>query len=297
MTRVLLPDLRKVVDQHDPVGETPVWSSALDGLYWANCEDPPRLQFWEASTGKCQTWPFAQRLGGYVLKRSGGALLALADGLYDLDLRTHALSKRVANDMSDASLHECRCDSHGRFWVGAIDRRVGPGNLQPEGGSFFRLEGARLVRVLTGISCSNGLAFSPDGTILYHSDAPTKIVYAWTVDPATGALSDQREFVRLAAEDGFCDGATVDAEGGYWMALVFAGKIRRYHPDGSLDLEIHLPFSNPTNIAFGGPKGSTLYVTTTCLSIGTPLKGEQLHGAVYSFEAGYRGLPEPLLQE
>jgi L-arabinonolactonase len=295
--RALSPDLITVVHRHNHVGETPVWSDTAGGLYWANCEDPAELQFWDASSGVCRTWPLPQRLGGYVLKRSGGALLALADGLYDMDLRTGALSKRISSELQHAALHECRCDPSGRFWVGSIDRRVGPGNLHPRGGSFFRLDGQRLVPVLNGISCSNGLAFSPDGTTLYHTDAPTSTVFAWTLDPATGELSNQREFVRLGPGEGFCDGATVDAEGGYWMALVFGGKIRRYRPDGSLDLEIRLPFANPTNVAFGGPARSTLYITTTRLSMGAPLEGEQMHGGLYCFASDYRGMPEPQLTE
>jgi L-arabinonolactonase len=292
--RVLSPELKHVVNRGDHVGETPIWSNARNGLYWVNCEAPPQLQFWDAASGDCKVWPVPQRLGGFVLERGGGAFLALADGLYDLDLDNGALSKRVACNLTHASLHECRCDRNGRVWVGSIDRRVGPDNLQPAGGTFFRLQGDRLIPVMSGISCSNGLAFSPDGKTLYHTDSPTRTVFSWTVDPLSGDLSNKREFARLEANDGFCDGATVDAEGGYWMALVFGGKIRRYLPDGTPDIEIPLPFASPSNVAFGGPDYATLYITTTKLSIGAPLRGEQMLGGLYSVECGYRGLPEPL---
>ncbi len=297
MARAFTPDLHLVIDRHDHVGETPVWSDARQGLFWVNCEQPPRLQFWGASSGEYQSWPLTQRLGGYVLKQSGNALLALADGLYDFDLQTGALSRRVPNHLEHASLHECRCDVRGRFWVGSIDRRVGPGNFEPKGGALHRLDGDRLVEVLTGITCSNGLAFSPDGDTLYHSDSTSRTVKAWRVDASTGRLGDERVFVRLNESEGFCDGATVDADGCYWMTLVYAGKIRKYLPSGELDLEMRLPFSNPTNVAFGGPHRSTLYITTTRLSIGTPLSGESMLGALYSTEVGSVGLPEPMLHE
>jgi L-arabinonolactonase len=297
MVRVLTPELKCVVNRNDYVGETPIWSRGRGGLFWANCEDPPRLQFWDARTRDCQDWPVPQRLGGFVIKRSGGILLALADGLYDLDSSSGALTKRLASDMPHAWLHECRCDPAGRLWVGSMDHRVGPDNLQPGGGRFFRLQGDELIPQVSGISCSNGLAFSPDGKTLYHTDAPTRTVCAWTIDPGTGDLSNKREFVRLEAAEGFCDGATVDVEGGYWMALVFAGKIRRYLPDGTPDVEIALPFSNPTNLAFGGADYSTLYITTTRMSIGTPLVGKPLLGGLYSFESEFRGAPEPMLAD
>lgn len=294
--RLISPPLRKVIDAADYVGESPVWSQARECLYWINCEHPSRLQCWHPASGERKEWPMPQRIGGFVLKRGGGALLALADGLYDMDLESGGLSKRIASEMTLASLHECRCDRTGRFWVGSIDRRVVPGKL-PAGGSFFRLEGNRLVAVASGISCSNGLAFSPDGTTLYHTDSPTRVVCAWTLDPVTAKLTDRRELIQLDPEEGFCDGATVDAEGGYWMAVVFGGKIRRYLPDGQLDLEIKLPFGNPTSLAFGGPGYSTLFVTTTRMSVGPKPEGEEMLGNVYALECPHRGLPEPMLAE
>ena len=295
--RTLSPQLRKVVDGSDYVGESPQWSPAEEALYWINCEHPSLIQRWHPASGERQSWPVPQRIGGFVLKRAGGALLALADGIYDMDLTTGALTQRVASQMAHASLHECRCDRSGRFWVGAIDRRVGPQNLLPSGGSLFRLDGRRLIPIADGISCSNGLAFSPDGTTLYHTDSPTRIVSAWTLDPRTGEVSQKRDFVRLSPEEGFCDGATVDADGGYWMALVFTGKLRRYLPDGALDLEVELPFSNPTSLAFGGVGYRTLFITTTRMSIGTALRGEQMHGSVYALDVDCHGLAEPLFNE
>jgi len=285
--------MRKAIDAGDYVGESPLWSEARQCLYWINCEQPPKLQCWYPASGERKVWPMPQRIGGLVLKRDGGALLALADGLYDMDLDNGNLSKRIASQMAFASLHECRCDRAGRFWVGSIDRRVVPGKL-PAGGSFFHLEEDRLVAVASGISCSNGLAFSPDGRTLYHTDSPTRVVCAWTVDPATGKLSDEREFIRLEPGEGFCDGATVDAEGGYWMAVVFGGKIRRYLPDGKLDLEVRLPFANPTSLAFGGTEFGTLFITTTKMSIGPAPAGAEMLGGVYALECPYRGLAEPM---
>jgi L-arabinonolactonase len=287
----------KVIDTHDHVGETPIWSSLHGGLFWANCEDPPRLQFWSATSGEVRTWRFTQRFGGFVLAGKDQVVVALADGLYALSLSSGALVKRAANPLEHAALHELRCDRQGRLWVGSIDRRVGPGNLLPSGGGLFAVRGSTLLPVMVGISCSNGLAFSPNGDRMYHTDSPTKIITVWDVDTNTGALANQRKFVTLDSSDGFCDGATVDSEGGYWASLVFNGKLRRYRPDGSVDLDIVLPFSNPTNIAFGGEDLATMYITTTRMSIGTPLTGEAMHGAVYSFESGFRGVPEPALRQ
>jgi L-arabinonolactonase len=289
--KVIKPDLELVIDSKNYLGETPVWSVGEQALYWVNCEQSPELHRWIKASGEHKVWPMPERIGGFVLKETGGALVVLASGLFDLDLESGALTKRLQATLEHAALHECQCDRQGRFWVGSIDHRVAPGVL-PEGGAFFRLDGNKLTEMFDGVSCSNGLAFSPDGRTLYHTDAPTQIVHAWDLDPKTGEISNRREFIKLEADQGFVDGATVDAEGGYWGAMVFAGKLHRYLPDGTLDTVVELPFATPTKIAFGGPDLGTLYITTMRMLVDGASDGL---GGVFAFTPGVKGLPDPLL--
>lgn len=64
------------------------------------------------------------------------------------------------------------------------------------------------------------------------------------------------------------DGATVDADGGYWLAIVGVGALRRYLPDGTLNRIVKRPVSSHAKAAFGGAQLETLYLTTTRLQIG-----------------------------
>jgi sugar lactone lactonase YvrE len=54
----------------------------------------------------------------------------------------------------------------------------------------------------------------------------------------------------------------ITADGELTTAIFGAGRIRRYRPDGRLDVEIRLPVTNPTSLAFGGPDLADLYVTS-----------------------------------
>lgn len=292
--KILEPKLDLAVTAGNYMSESPVWSVESQTLYWINCEDSPEIHCWRPKSGERRIWPMPERVGGVVLKQGGNtALVVLADGVYEFDLRSGALELIVRSPMKHAALHECACDRSGRLWVGAIDHRIDKPDMLPGGGSLFRLDGNRLVPVLEGVSCSNGLAFSPDGKTLYHTDAPTGVIEAYSLD-SSGSLSNRRQFVRLQPGEGFCDGATVDAEGGYWAALVFGGALRRYLPDGTLDLEVRLPFDNPTKVAFGGEDLQTLYITTTRMVLGAqPPKGQEMLGEIYSFRPGVKGLPEP----
>ena len=99
----------------------------------------------------------------------------------------------------------------------------------------------------------------------------------------------------LGDGEGFVDGATVDAEGGYWATLVSTGRLRRYLPDGTPDLEVVLPFNNPTKVTFGGKDMRRLFITSMSESLGgtEPL---ELDGGLFAFEPGVPGVPEPMLK-
>lgn len=288
--RLIDAELALVADAMDHCGESPVWVAEEDALYWVNTDRPAMLRRWRRSSGTIDDWPMPRRIGGFVRKAGGGVLLCLADGLYDFDLATRALRLRAPSPLTRASLHECRCDRQGRLWVGSIDHCIAPDNPSPGGGALFRLDGDRLIEIEDGISCSNGLAFSPDGRTMYHSDSTTGVIVARSIDAVTGTASERRDFVRLETGAGFCDGATVDADGGYWAALVFAGKLHRYDSGGHLDLVFDLPFDFPTKPAFGGESFRTLYLTTTRMFPGG--RGDGMLGKVYALNPGHVGLPD-----
>jgi L-arabinonolactonase len=289
--------VERVLDAGNYLGETPVWSAPEQVLYWVNCEHEAELHRWSPASGAHDVWPMPQRIGGFVLKPGGGALVVLADGLYDFDPGTAALTRRVASPLPpQVKLHECMCDRQGRLWVGAYDHDWSPQTPNSSKAAFFRLDRGGLTAVIPEIRVANGLAVSPDGRTLYAADSPSRRVDAFDLDPASGALSNKRIFLQLVDGEGFVDGATVDAEGCYWLAAVGAGKLRRYRPDGSLDRIIDLPFSNPTKPAFGGPGLDVIYVTSTKLPITLPgVAGAEQNGGLFAVKAGTRGIEDARL--
>ena len=293
-----MTDVARVLDAGNYLGETPIWSAEDQLLWWVNCEQPAELHRWSPATGKHDIWPMPARCGGFVTKASGGLLVVLADGLYDFDPDTTALSLRVASPLpAHVKLHECHCDRQGRFWVGAYDHHF-PADRNADGGFFFRLDGDRLTPVIDGIAVANGLAFSPDGRTMYATSSPSRKIEAFDLDPETGALFNRRTFIALTPEDrGHIDGATVDAEGGYWLTMVGAGELRRYRPDGTLDRIVALPFSNPTKPGFGGPDLATLYITSTRMPINTDAPGFDANGGLFAFVPGECGVAEVPLAE
>jgi L-arabinonolactonase len=287
-----------VLDADNHLGETPVWSSAEQALYWVNCEKPFALERWSPATGERRTWAMPKRVGGFALKAGGGILVVLADGIYEFNAASDRVSRRFPSPLpAHVALHETGVDRQGRLWMGAYDHHWSPANRESRDGALCRLDAEGLTPVVPGVSVANGLAFSPDGRILYIADSPSRRVEAFDLDPATGGLSNRRPFLELPPGEGHIDGATVDAEGGYWLAVVGIGQLRRYRPDGQLDRTIALPFSNPTKPAFGGRDLDVIYVTSTRLPITQPgVAGAELNGGLYAVQAGMTGLEEPLLR-
>ena len=121
----------------------------------------------------------------------------------------------------------------------------------PGAGAVHRLDPDGSTRVvLDGVTISNGLEWSPDGSFAYYNDTPTRRVDVFDFDPDTG-LSNRRPFVQLGEKRP--DGLTVDADGGVWVALNGDGRVHRYAADGRLDVVVEVAAAKTTACCLGGP--------------------------------------------
>ncbi len=269
------------------VGESPVWDETLQRLWWVDIR-APALHRTDPATGATETWPMPEAIGSLGLCRSGALLLSLRSGIHRFDpRRADAAPELVARPPGEPPhnrLNDGKVSPEGRFLVGSMDDRP---EKQPRA-ALHRLDpGGRCTRLAEGFTVSNGLAWSPDGRTLYHSDSRASVIWAWDYDPATGAIGGRRVFARPTQEQGRPDGAAVDAEGAYWSAGVSAGRLNRFLPDGTLDRCLPLPVRAPTMPCFGGPGLRTLFVTSLTPE-GEPHPND---GALIALDAGVAGTP------
>jgi hypothetical protein len=109
-------------------------------------------------------------------------------------------------------------------------------------GRLFRLDPDFSCRAVDeGFIVSNGIAWSPDDRTMYFADSRAETVFAYDCDAEEGAIRNRRVFFSTREIEGRCDGATVDAEGFYWCALVHGGAIARIDPKGRLERLIAMP--------------------------------------------------------
>jgi L-arabinonolactonase len=285
------PHLEIVRDGGDLLGEGPCWHGGEQALYWVDALKPAvnRLD----RSGRFDSWPMPAIIGSFVFRRSGGLVGALQTGFAAIDLHSGAVETLVdpEPDRPTNILNDGKCDRRGRYWCGSRN-----GDLVHPTGALHRLDTSLTVRRMDdGFIVSNGIAFSPDDRTMYFADTRAETVYAYDFDLDDGVISNRRVFFSTVDIAGRCDGATVDAEGFYWCALIHGGRIARIDPKGRFDRLIDLPVKHPTMCTFGGPDLDILYVTSAASMVPEAERAATPHaGALFALhDLGVKGLPEP----
>jgi gluconolactonase len=149
-----------------------------------------------------------------------------------------------------------------------------PGKEQPCHG-VYRLSPDGTLRLLVDdFALPNGLAFSPDESVLYIDDSAHKHIRALDVR-ADGTLANGRVLLDMASEDpGVPDGLKVDVQGNVFCTG--PGGVWVCGPEGTLRGRIVLP-ELPANLAWG-EDGTVLFLTarTSVYRLGTKTRGALL---------------------
>ena len=279
------------VDCKNVLGEGAVWCPREQLLWWIDISNPSLWRL-DPRTSRVDHWPLPKPPGSFALRQSGGFLFAFRTGFATLDAPGGALMWLDVPGLvlGDERFNDGKVDRAGRFWTGTLDRKLGSAI-----GQLYRVEaGFRVTAMDRGFTISNGIGWSPDDRTMYSTDTPSRRIYRYDFDPATGAISNRRVFVEAEPGHGGPDGMTVDAEGFVWSAQFDRWAIHRYAPDGRLDRAVRLPVQRPTTCMFGGPNLATLYVTSASMDLaGDALAAQPQAGGVFALDVGVRGLPEP----
>jgi sugar lactone lactonase YvrE len=293
MSKRLGISVRCAARSSDTVGESPVWSAREQALYWVDILGPT-IHRWEPASNARRSWPMPAAVGSIGLREAGGLVVALRSGFHLFDPATEALAllAHPEPDLPTNRLNDGKVAPDGAFWAGTMDDRA---DKQPVG-SLYRLGADHsCTRMATGFKVSNGLAWSPDGRTLYHSDSRAATIWRCAHDPATGAIGERKVFVAMRPEWGRPDGGAVDAEGCYWGCGISAGRINRFSPDGELVGWVDLPVTHPTMPCFGGPDLKTLYVTSLRENLtAEQLAATPLAGSVLALDVHVAGTPVAL---
>lgn len=251
------PDWELAWDSRCSVAESPVWDAANRRLLFADINGK-QINALSVDTGARQSWAFPEVVGSFGLCRSGRLVVAQRHHVILFDPASGTRT-RLTQDIQEPAtnrLNDGKVGPDGAFWVGSMDENS---PRKPIAALYRITPDGRMTREAEGIAVSNGLAWSPDGRTMYHSDSTAGIIQAWDFDPTRGARSNHRQLAKLTNEDGRPDGAATDAAGNYWSCGPSAGVLNCFSPTGALLAKHTFPVPGPTMPCFAD---SVLFVTS-----------------------------------
>lgn len=190
-------------------------------------------------------------IGNGIRFDSHGNML-IADYTKHNILKVDMATKNVtvfAHESGMSQPNDIAIDSKDRLYASDPDWKAGKGRI-------WRIDTNGKFTLLDSLGTANGIEVSPDGNTLYVN-ASRKL---WAYDLSSkGRVSNKRILIEFT--DFGMDGMRCDVEGNLYIARFGKGVVAKVSPEGKVIKEIPLTGKRPTNVAFGGKDGCTVYVT------------------------------------
>lgn len=220
-------------------------------------------------------------------------LLATQSGIFVREVKSGALSlihpleaDNAVTRSNDSRVHPC-----GAMWIGTMGKAA-----EKEAGAIYHFYRGKVQKLYSGITVSNAICFSADGSVGYFTDTPTGKVMRVDLDPATGVPNGQPTvFLRRDANlTGWADGAVMDADGLIWIAQWQGSCIRAYDNAANCVETIDLPTEQITCPAFIGNNATQMIVTSAAIGLrDDKLKAQPFAGQTFLINRQFNGRPEP----
>ena len=255
--------------------EGPVWLASRGAVRWSDIPGNRILEV-DATNGQASVYlRDAEYPNGRTLD-DDGTVIQCSHGRRAIEADDGGVVTTLVDNWNGArfnSPNDVVVARDGTIWFtdppyGIIQPHEGhPGTPEYGGNYVFRFDPASgsVDAVVTDVEEPNGLAFSPDESILYISDTSAALrtdgtgnhhIRAYRVHD--GRCTDGRVFAVI--DPGVPDGFRVDEHGNIWTSSENAVQI--YAPDGDLLGRIPVP-ECVGNLCFGGADGHTLFIAAT----------------------------------
>jgi sugar lactone lactonase YvrE len=279
-----------VCQYHCECGEGPLWNPKTGLLHWVDIPTGRLFEF-DPRTGRHAMIHQGRTIGGFTFQENGSLLLFRDKGRIE-EFKDGQIGRVIIDEVPAevrSRWNDQAADPQGRVFCGTMpshNKETGEKTL----GRFYRLDHDGALHIIEeNIGCSNGIGWSPDLSLMYYIDTPTREISVYDYDRATGNVTNRRTFTNVEGP-GSPDGMTVDADGGVWCAEWGGACVKHYDAKGTLVEKIDVPTRNVTSVMFGGETLEDLYITT---AIGGDKNADRDRaGALYVCRPGVKGKPE-----
>lgn len=263
----------RLLSQISTWAEGPVWIPATQRLRWSDIKGN-RILEWSWDTQETSVYrDGAEFTNGRILAHDG-SVLQCSHGRRRVERDTHGVVEPVVDSWQGHRLNspnDITVSRDGAIWFTDPDYGITqpeeghPGEQEYGGCNVFRVDpvtGA-LDPAVTDAVRPNGLAFSPDESILYVADSDEHecVIRAYDVVAGVdGQPTCQNSRVFATPRPGWPDGIRVDEHGNVWSSC--GEGLRIYASSGEEIGSVRVP-EITANFCFGGPDGSTVFITAT----------------------------------
>jgi L-arabinonolactonase len=274
------------------LGEGVIWDHLQSKIWWTDIQQN-KLYRYDPESKQLEQWTTPERLCCFAPRDNGdGLVAAFESGFAFYTPETDQLEwiEKLEADNPGTRFNDGRTDRQGRLWAATM---VENDQIAAYKGSLYCLDhDLKIHKTIGGLSIPNSLCWSPDGKSMYHTDTPTRQINKYDYNLKTATFSNQRNFTKTR-RDCYPDGSIVDAEGYLWNAQWGSSTVVRYAADGSEDLVVTVPASQPTCLAFGGKDLNLMFVTSAWQNLDRQARTADADaGSLFVFETDYQGLIE-----
>ena len=275
-------------DRRCLLGEGPAFDAARNRLWWVDILSH-RILWRDLNNGTTGDLPTGDLIGAVILRQDGGLTACLSDRIVTIDPDSQAVLETImmptGHTQAAVSLrmNDAKCAPDGQLFAGSMFVDEIPGSESAS--ALYRVKAGSIHGVLSGVTLSNGLAWSPGGQIMYYVDTRTQRIDQFDYEADSGPRN-RRPLVVIDPIDGNPDGICADLQGGIWVALWAGAKVHRYDAMGRLTHVVPLPVTQPTSVAFYGHDLRSLAITSA--AIGTE-SDDKWAGQTFTVEPGVAG--------
>ena len=231
-------------------------------------------------------FPHRRGIGGMSLHEQNGLVVSGRNISYK---RFGSEDSIVLLDRDEANgnvgYNDITTDSKGRIYAGSLGSSpVFEDGLEPKSGNLYVIDIDGSTRIVAeDIQLTNGLAFSPDGSTLYHADSRRQAVMCYSA-LGNGDLGPKQVFAEF--DEGAPDGLVVAVDGSVWVANASQGRVDVFDSTGSSTHTVEIPVPMCTSVCFGGNDLQTLYIVSGSQGV----EGEK-RGGIYASTVEVSGVP------
>lgn len=275
-------------DRPCALGEGPLWHPARQQLFWFDILNKRMM----TREGEHQiSWDFDEHVSAAGWVDRDTLLLASETGLWQFDLKSghRALVTPLEADNPITRSNDGRADPWGGFWIGTMGKQAESG-----AGSIYRFWKGTLRCLVSDVTISNAICFSPDRSVAYFCDTTVRQVRRWSLNAESGwPEGESTVFLDLRKEGLNPDGAVVDADGNIWIAQWGIGRVAAYTPEGQFLKAISFDASHTSCPAFGGDGLGTLFCTSARQGLSNAdIESQPTNGMTFAMPNAGRGQAE-----